>query len=478
MSEKKKVLSNMLWRFAERCGAQGVSFIVSVVLARLLAPDAYGIVALITVFTGIMQLFIDSGFKNALVQKREADQLDFSTVFYFNVGVGVALYLLMFALAPAIARYYGKDFMTPYIRVMALTLVLGGVNGVQQALVMKRMIFKRFFYATLTGTLVSAVVGVAMAYRGMGVWALIAQSLTNQLIDTAFLWFTVKWRPSRQFSWTRLKPMFQYGSKLLGSALLNSLTNNLTSLLVGKVYTEEALGYYTKSEHLPGMVVSNLHSAVQSVLFPVLAERQTDRERIKAILHKSLMTSAYCIFPCMIGIAVCAEPLIRLLFTEKWIAMVPYLRLWCFSHAFFLLHTANLQVIQATGRSDIVLKIEVVKQALSLAALLVFLRMGVLPLLAASCLMSFAGFFINAHPNRELVGYGALEQLRDMLPIVALNALMGAAVALAGRLPLPDAPLLAVQVLTGVTVYIAGSRLFRLQIFEFVIKTVKEMLHR
>ena len=306
---RKTIISNMLWRLAERCGAQGVSFIVSLILARLLLPEAYGVISLITVFTSILNLFIDSGFKNALIQKKDADQLDYSTVFYFNIVMGVLLYGIMFAAAPLIADFYDRPYMVPYIRAMALTLILGGINGVQQAVVARRMQFKRFFYATLTGTVISAVVGISMAYMGTGVWALITQRLVNQAIDTVFLWYTVRWRPSLRFSMKRLKPMFGYGSKLLLSSFANTLMGNMTGLIVGKIYTAELLAYYDKGKNIPNLVVQNLQAAVQSVLFPVIAGNQNQKEEVKKILRKSIMTSTYCIFPCMTGIAVCAEKL-------------------------------------------------------------------------------------------------------------------------------------------------------------------------
>ncbi|HJC25122.1 MAG TPA: lipopolysaccharide biosynthesis protein [Candidatus Eisenbergiella merdavium] len=477
MTMKKTVLSNMLWRLAERCGAQGVSFVVSLILARILLPEAYGVVSLITVFTSILNLFIDSGFKNALIQKKDADQLDFSTVFYFNIAMGVLLYGMMFAVSPFIAAFYDRPYMVPYIRVMSLTLVFGGINGVQQAIVARRMQFKRFFYATLTGTLFSAAVGIAMAYMQMGVWALIAQRLINQAIDTVFLWFTVRWRPSLRFSGKRLRPMFDYGSKLLLSAFANTIMENLTGLIVGKVYTAELLAYYDKGRNIPNLVVQNLQAAVQSVLFPVIAEKQDQREQVKKILRKSIMTSTYCIFPCMTGIAVCAEPLVRVLYTEKWIAMVPYLRLWCFCFAFYLWHTANLQVIQALGRSDIFLRIEVLKQFLSLAGILLAARFGVLAMLAAACIVAVLSLYINAAPNVRLAGYGFWEQLKDVLPVIGLNLLMGIAVYLIGAVPMPDIVRLAVQISTGVAVYAGGSCLLKLEIFRYLWKTVKELIH-
>lgn len=477
-TNKSVVLSNMLWRFAERCGAQGVSFIVSLVLARLLAPEDYGVLSLITVFTTILNLFIDCGFKNALIQKENADQLDYSTVFFFNVIMGILLYLGMFAAAPAIAGFYEKEYMIPYIRIMSLTLVLGGINGIQQAVVAKRMQFKLFFYATLGGTLISAVVGIAMAYMGMGVWALIAQRLTNQAIDTVILWLTVRWRPTFEFSFSRLKPMFNYGSKLLGSSILASFMTNLSGLLIGKVYTTDMLAYYDKGQNVPNLVVLNLQAAVQSVLFPVIATQQNQREQVKKILRRSLLTSAYCIFPCMMGIAACARPLIRILFTEKWIEMTPYLQLWCFVFAFYLIHTANLQVIQALGRSDIFLKIEIIKQILSFIGIIIGIRFGALAILFSVCVVTVISFYINAQPNKELVDYGCTEQLKDMLPIIILNFVMGVAVMFAGKLNLSDIPLLLVQICTGVIIYIGGSILMKLEIYTYILNTAREVFHR
>ena len=478
ISSKKTVISNMMWRFAERCGAQGVSFVVSIILARLLLPEEYGVVSLITIFTTILNLFIDSGFKNALIQKRDADQTDFSTVFYFNIFMGMVLYFLMFFAAPAISAFYGRNDMVPYIRVMSLTLVMGGVNGVQTAIVSRRMEFKRFFYATLGGTVFSAVIGIEMAYSGMGVWALIAQRLVNQAINTVILWFTVRWRPSLVFSLERLGPMFRYGSRLLGSAFLDSLNSNLASLVIGKVYQTDTLAYYDKGRRIPNLVVSNLQASVQSVLFPVVAERQGEKEQVGIILRRSFTTAAYGIFPCMVGLAVCAETIIRLLYTEKWISMVPYMQLWCFIFAFYLLHTADLQVIQAVGRSDIILKIEIIKQILTLAGIVVSIPFGVMAMLGVSCGITVICLYINSSPNKELAGYGFKEHIRDLIPIILLNAAMGAVVWLAGFLPLADIPRLILQIITGIAVYIGLSRLFRIDSYEYIWKILCGLLKR
>lgn len=476
--KKRTVMTNMLWRFAERCGAQGVSFVVSLILARLLAPEVYGIVALITVFTAILNLFVDSGLKNALIQKKDADQLDFSTVFYCNVALGLVLYAGMAAAAPWIARFYQQPELVPCIRVLSLTLVLGGVNGVQTAVVSKRMQFRRYFYATLGGTLVSAVVGVAMAVMGYGVWALIAQRLVNQAIDTTILWMTVRWRPTWEFSFVRLKPLFGYGSRILCSSLLDSLTTNLSGLLIGKLYAADSLAYYDKGKNVPFFVIQNIQTAVQSVLFPVLAEEQEEQKRVRRILRQSIQVSAYCITPCMVGIGVCARPLIRVLFTEKWIAMAPFLQLWCFVCAFYLLHTANLQVIQAMGHSGLYLRMEIIKQALSLAAIVLVIPFGVLAMMQAMCVVTVLSFFINAHPNGRLIGYGFWAQVQELLPILLLNLVMGICVALVGLAPLGDVPLLLLQGVVGVGVYLLGSRVLRLEIAGYVLDTVRELTAR
>ncbi|EET61725.1 polysaccharide biosynthesis protein [Marvinbryantia formatexigens DSM 14469] len=478
MTDRKFVFMNMLWRFAERIGAQGVSFLVSVILARFLLPEEYGVVSLIMVFTSILSLFIDAGFKNALIQKKDADQLDYSTVFYFNVGMGILLYLVMFGAAPAIARFYGEYTLVPYIRVMSLTLILGGINGVQQAIVAIRMQFKRFFYATLGGTLVSAAVGIWMAYRGYGAWSLIVQRLVNQTMDTVILWITVRWRPSLAFSADRLKPMFAYGSKIFLSSLMNNATTKLASLLIGLFYSAEELAYYEKGNHIPDLLIANVQTSVQSVLMPVIAKQQDERAEVRIILRRSIMTSSYIIFPCMTGLAACAAPLVRLLYTEKWNIMIPYMQIFCIAYMPWLIHTANLQVIQALGYSDIFLKIELIKQGLDFVLILVALPHGPLVLAEAYALEALIAFFINAYPNKKLVDYGCREQMRDICPVLLLSIFMGVCVLAVGQLPLADIWKLLLQVISGVAVYFGGSVIFKLESFTYMLKFAGDFFRR
>ena len=474
--KSKVILSNMLWKFAERGGSQIVSFVVSIILARLLAPEEFGVISLITVLTNILDIFVDSGFSNALIQKQEVGQKEYSSVFFFNIGLGTVFYAGMYGLAPVIADFYGRSYMIPYIRVLSITLIIGGFNVVQRSLVAKRLEYRKFFYSSLGGTLLSAVIGIAMALSGFGVWALIARNLIDKFIDTAILWFTVRWRPSLYFSLKKLKPLASYGIKLMGSGFLYSGTNNLMSLVIGKVFSASALAYYEKGRQIPNLMVGNVYSVVQEVLFPVMAEQQKNKESVCKILRQSLAISAYCIFPCLIGIAACAKPITIVLFTEKWLDMVPFLQLWCLFFITYLVDSANLQVIQSLGRSDIFLKLEIIKEILTVVSILVTLPFGVLPMLALSVLERPIHWYINAAPCKKLIGYGFVEEVKELKSIILLNGLMGVTVWCVGFLPLETIPLLIVQVMTGVIVYLTGSVILRVETLKTIIKKKKTLL--
>lgn len=471
--DKKNVFSNLIWRFMERCGAQGVSFVVSIVLARLLAPEAYGTIALITVFTTLLQVFINSGLGTALIQKKDADDLDFSTVFYFNAVMCLTLYGLLFLTAPLIATFYGLPELTPLIRVLGLTLVISGVKNVQQSYVSKTMQFRRFFFSTLGGTVFSAIVGIVMAYKGYGAWALVGQNLTNNLVNTVIIWITVKWRPKWMFSWVRLKSLFSYGWKILVSALLETGYQDLHQLIIGKVYTAGDLAYYNKGALLPKTVVANVNSSIDSVLLPTMATEQTDRTRMKAMTRRAITISTYIMMPMMMGIAVCAVPLTRLLLTEKWLPSVVFLRIFCFSYAFHPIHTANLNAIKAMGRSDLFLKLEIAKKAVGLVSILATMFISVEAMAYSLIVSTVASQIINSWPNKKLLGYSYLEQVKDMLPQIVLSCVMGAVVYCVNFLGLGDILTLLLQVLVGVLVYVMGSLLFKVESFTYLLDTLK-----
>ena len=472
----KYVISNFLWRFFERCGAQGVSFIISIVLARLIEPEAYGTIALVTVFTSILQVFVDSGMANALIQKKEADDLDFSTVFFFNISICVLLYFGIFLAAPWIALFYEQPELTSVIRVLCLVVVISGIRNVQQAYVSKTMQFKRFFFATIGGTVVSAIIGIAMAYFEFGVWALVAQQIFNAGVGTLILWFTVEWRPKKMFSLQRLKGLFSYGWKLLAAALIDRVYNELRSLIIGKMYSSADLAYYNRGNQFPNVIVSNINTSIDSVLLPTMSAEQDHRDRVRAMTRRAIKTSTYIMMPLMVGLAICAEPVVRLLLTEAWLPCVPYLRIFCITYAFYPIHTANLNAIKAMGRSDMFLKLEIIKKFVGLIALGISMWFGVIWMAYSLLVTTLISSIVNAFPNRELLRYSYFNQIRDMLPQICLSCFMGAVVYCVQFLGMHDILTLMIQVLLGTVIYIVGSKLLQLESFVYIWTMLKGFL--
>ena len=476
--KSKNIVSNFIWRFAERCGAQLVSFVVSIVLARILAPEDYGTIALVTVFTAILQVFVDSGLGTALIQKKDADDLDFSSVFYFNFSMCLVLYAVMFIVAPYIAIFYEDMTLTSVIRVLSLTIVISGVKGIQQAYVSRNMLFKRFFFSTIGGTIFSAFLGIGLAFSGCGVWALVAQQLSNTMIDTLILWITVKWKPKKEFSWKRLRTLFSYGWKLLVSSLLDTVYNNLRNLIIGKMYSSADLAYYNQGDKFPKIIVTNINTSIDSVLLPTMSNEQDDRNRIKSMTRRAIKTSIYVMAPLMMGLAFCAESIVELVLTDKWLPCVPFLRLFCITYMFWPVHTANLNAIKAMGRSDWFLKVEIVKKIVGLFFLLSSMWFGVMAIAYSLLLSSILSQIINAWPNRQLLGYGYLEQVRDFAPGIFLAIGMGICVYFIGFLPLPTIVTLLIQIIIGAVIYIGASALLKLEEFEYILGMVKSFLKK
>lgn len=474
----KKILSNFIWRFAERCGAQGVSFIVSIVLARLLAPDVYGTVALVTVITTILQIFVDSGMGNALIQKKDADDLDFSSAFYFNFAVCLILYAGMLFAAPFIADFYEMPELTPLVRVISLTLVISGVKNVQQAFVSRNLLFKRFFFATLGGTIFSAFLGIWMAYQGYGAWALVVQQLSNAAIDTLILWITVKWRPKLMFSLTRLKWLFSFGWKLLASSLLDTIYNNICQLIIGKMYSSADLAYFNKGKQFPNLIVTNINTSIDSVLLSVMSKEQDCKENVKNMTRRAVMTSTYVMAPLMMGLAFMATPVVSLILTDKWMPCVLYLRIFCITFVFYPVHTANLNAIKAMGRSDLFLKLEILKKIVGVIALISTMWFGVMAMAYSLLFTSVLAQIINAYPNKKLLGYSYLAQLRDILPGITLAVLMGVCILPLQLLPIPMVLIIVLQVLLGAGIYISLSALLKMEAFVYLWATVKPYLSR
>ena len=476
MDNRSKVFSNLIWRFFERGGSQLVSFAVSIVLARILDPEVYGIVSKVLVITAILLVFVDSGMANALIQKKDPDDLDFSSVFYFNICFCLLLYVALFFAAPWVAAIYREPDLVPIVRVLGLTLVFSGLKNVQQAYVSKTLQFKRFFFATLGGTLFSAVLGITMAKKGFGVWALVAQQLSNVAVNTAILWFTVHWRPKRVFSWKRLGGLLSYGWKLLVASLIDQVYIKIYPLVIGIRYSSEDIAFYEKGMNWPNLIVENINNSMDSVLLPVLSAEQDQRERVREMTRRAIKTGTYIIMPLMAGLAACATPLVRLLMTEKWLPSVPYLQIFCIIYAFFPLHTANLNAIKAVGRSDTFLVLEVIKRGLELVILLITMRYGVFPMVLGLLISELASQGINAWPNKKLLNYPYAAQLKDMLPSILLSLFMAACVYPVSLLGLADWLTLLIQVPFGVLIYVLGSKLLKLDSFDYILTVAKKMI--
>ncbi|MGO5315126.1 lipopolysaccharide biosynthesis protein [Bilifractor sp. LCP21S3_A7] len=469
-----RVISGFIWRFMERVGAQLVQFIVSIVLARILNPSAYGTVALITVFTTIMQVFVDSGLGNALIQKKNADDIDFSTVFYTNIVFCLLLYGVMWLFAPAIAGFYHQPELVPYVRVLSLTIVVSGVKNVQQAYVSRNMLFKRFFFATLAGTIGAAVLGITLALHGAGVWAIIAQQLFNLTVDTCVLWITVKWRPIKAFSFQRLKGLFSFGWKLLVSALIDTGYNNLRQLLIGKIYSPSDLAYYNQGDKFPAVIVNNINTSIDSVLLPAMSSEQDHKDHVRNMTRRAIKTSTYIMAPLMIGLAACSREVISLILTDKWLPCVPYLQIFCFTYMIWPLHTANLNAIKALGRSDMFLKLEIIKKCVGLTLLLITMRISVLAMAISLLISGVCSLIINSWPNRGLLNYKVEDQIKDILPNIIMALIMGTAVFGIGSTPFPTVLRLIVQIVVGAGIYYILSRITKNDTYFYAVNLIKQ----
>lgn len=467
---KNNLLQNFSWKFAERIAAQLITLVVSLLLGRLLDPSDYGVVSIVTVMITLVNVLVSDGFGSALIQKKDADALDFFSVLYFNIGFSVILYVILFLSAPLIAAFYGAGYeeLTAVIRVLGLRVILAGINSVQQAYVSRKMIFKNFFWATFIGTVISAVVGISMALSGFGVWALVAQYLTNTTVGTLCLTILIKKRPQAIFSVERLKVLLQYGSKVLVANLLITGYQEVRALIIGKMYSTADLAFYDRGKQFPNLVVTNVNTSISAVLFPKIANEQDDIARVQNTTRMAIRFSAYIMSPLMLGLAVVAEPLIRLVLTEKWIPCVPLLQMFCIVYLFQPIHTANTQAIKAVGRSDIYLKLELIKKSVELIVLLCVMWINVDAIVASMAVLTTLFTFVNAYPNKKILNYSFAQQMKDILPAIGMSAVMAIAIYPLSVLQVHDVVLLLIQVCSGAVIYILLSVLTKNKEFAYL----------
>jgi teichuronic acid exporter len=474
---KGKVIQSLFWKLMERGGVQGIQFIVQIVLARILSPNDYGIIALLTIFISLSNVFIQSGFNTALIQKINVKEEDFSSVLYISLLVATVLYIALFFASPFIANFYGISELIQVLRVLSIILFFGAFNSIQNAIIARSMQFKKLFIVSVFSILISGIVGITLAYLGFGVWALVAQQITNQVSITFILWFTLKWRPKLIFSINRIGDLFSYGWKLLVSSLIDTLYMNLRGLIVGKVYISDMLAFYNRGEQFPQLIVNNINGSIQSVMLPTLSAEQEDRKRVKELVRRSIVTSSFLIFPLMIGLAAVGEPLIKILLTDKWLPCVPFMQIFCLTYSLWPIHTSNLQAINALGRSDIYLKLEVIKKIVGITILIFSMFYGVYAIALGGLLSGVVSSFINSYPNLKLLDYSYKEQIKDILPSLILSLIMGLIVYSILFLNLSPYLTLVIQVFIGAIVYIGLAKLFKIECYEYLLSTIKKHIN-
>jgi len=466
MSLRNKLLSGLFWSAVERFGTQGIQFVITIIIVRILTPADYGLIGMLAIFIAIAQSFVDSGFGSALIQKQDATQTDFSTIFYFNIAVSTLFFFILFFTAPLIAKFYNQPLLTPITRVMALNIVVNSFGLIQNTILTKNINFKTLTKVSLSSIVVSGTIGIFMAYKGFGVWALVYQTLGGSVIKTIFLWLYNKWRPVFAFSFQSLKSLFSYGSKLLASGLLNQIFDNIYKLVIGKQYSATDLGFYTQAKRIQELPVMNSLSILQRVTFPVYATIQDETERLKNAYRKTIKGIIYFNFPLMIGLAVLSPLLIKILLTDKWLPAVPYLQLLCLVGLVYPLSSVNLNILKVKGRTDIFFYLEVAKKVVIAIAIIITLKMGVLTMVIGQVIASYVCFFLNIYYSGRVINYGVKEQLLDIFPYLCITIIMGLCMIISLRfISLNNIIELILGALIGIVAYYLLSRISKLEAY-------------
>ena len=459
-SLKNKTVKGIVWSSVERFSVQGIQFLVMIVMARLLTPKDYGLVGMVAIFIAVAQSLVDSGFSQALIRKQNRTETDNSTVFYFNIVVGILLYLVLFAIAPWVADFYNSPELTALMRVICLSVVFNSFVVVQRALLTVNIDFKTQARASLTAAVVSGVIGIGMAYSGFSYWSIVAQQLVNLGLNTLLLWIFTRWRPRWIYSWGSFRELFTFGSKLMVSGLLDVVYRNMYLLVIGKVFTASSLGYYTRANQFAEFPSSNLTGIMQRVTYPVLCQIQDDDERLAQIYRRFLRLSAFLIFPLLVGLSAVAEPFVLLLLKEQWLFAATLLQIICFAMMWYPIHAINLNLLQVKGRSGLFLRLEIIKKAIAVLILCVTIPMGLIAMCVGQILSSLIALIINTNYTGKLIQVGFLRQMRDLLPTLLLSLSMwgvvyGITSCLSGIILQ-----LIVGIVAGMVYYIALSALF------------------
>ena len=420
---RKKIVHGVFWQGLERFGNHGITFIISIILARLLTPKQFALVTLSAVLITIASNIIESGLPKALVQKKDIDEIDCNSIFYFNIIMGLLMYGLIYPLAPFVAHFYNQPKLTSLTRIIALSLIVTSFASIQRTLLDKRMDFHLSFRISWLAQIPAGIIGIVLAYKGLGVWSLVAQQLTRNLLNTALLWFFVKWRPKRVFNLSRLKRLFSFSWKLLCSQLLNTIYNDIYTLVVGKLFSLEILSFSRRGRHLPALSMNLINKTIGTVLFPAFSKIQDDKLKMRELAKRGLKNIMFLVIPAISLLFVTARPLITILYSTKWLPSVAFLQITCFSIVIFPFHTMNLQIMTACGRSDYFLYIEIFKKVETLFIIFIFYRFGIIIMTCYLAANSYLLLIVNGWPNRKLIGYPPWRQFADILPFFLIAAI-------------------------------------------------------
>ena len=470
------IISSLIWKFMERGGVQIVQFVISMVIARILSPNDYGIVAIITVFTSLATVFVQSGIATAIVQRKEITSLELSSVFYYSICVAALSYGVLYITAPFIADFYDMPQITYSLRVASLILFPGAFNSVQNGLVARKMAFGKQCVSSMVSAITSGLIGIVLAILNTGVWALVIQQISYQVIVCFTLLIFIKWHPTLEFSYSKTIGMLKYGIKILGARLVDTIFHNIENLVIGKKYNSETLALYSKGKQFPLIIIDNLDGSIQNVMLPVFSRKQDDLKTLHSSVRQTISLSTYIVFPAMAGLAAVASPLIYLVLGEKWMSCVPFLQIYCLTSALFPFQTANLQAFNALGRSDVYFWITSIKRIIAIAILCiaVFCFKSVIAIAIATVLFEIAGIIITIIANKKILKYTLLELLSDTVPNLVLSMAMFFIIIAIGTVSMSAFLKLILQVVVGITCYVGLSILTKNKNLRSILKILKK----
>lgn len=478
-SLRQKTVSGLTWSFIDSVAGQGIQFIVGIILARMLSPREFGLIGMITIFIAVSESFINSGFSSALIRKKDCTPEDYSTVFFFNLTAGVVFFILLFFAAPSISRFFKEPELKSIVQVLGIVLVIDSATLIQRTILTKQINFKLQTRISVIAALGSGVVAISMAYSGFGVWSLVVQRLCKQAINSFFLWLWNKWKPIAVFSRKSFRELFGFGSRLLVSGLIDTIYKNVYYLIIGKFFSAKELGYYTRADQFNALPSQSLTGVIGRVSYPVLSSIQDDAPRLKTSYQRLIRSTMFITFILMVGMAAVAEPMVVGLIGEKWKPSIIYLQMLCFTGMLYPLHALNLNMLQVKGRSDLFLRLEVIKKTLAVPVIVIGVFWGIKVMIAGMMLNSVVALYLNSYWSGRMIGYPFRQQISDILPSFFLSLAMAISVYLLGLI-LPYAPILnlLIQVAAGAAFILIFSEIVKFKDYLFIKELVAERLHR